>query len=194
MLASSRGADLVPILTPIITLIALRALLSASKRAPVPTADGSIELRYGRGIVVLGAALLAFTFVLAAIGIVARPKDIGEGLALGGMMLFFGAAGLAFTAIGLRTRLDVSDTGLRLTGAWGRVRELAWREIVGVQYSTALGYLRVIGPNGYKLSVSPMMRGFVPLLDLLEKRLAPAIAADGVTKARTYLSRMNAAA
>jgi len=186
-----RADSVGPILVPVVTALVMSALLRSAWRPVPPSADGSMRLRYGRGMTALAVCMLLCAVFFAGVALVTPPRDRGEVVALVGLLVAFGFGGTYFLAEARTAGVHVTNHGLVATGAWRSPRSLAWKDVARVHFSRGWGYLVLAGRDGRKLRVSPMLNGFVPFLDVLVERLGPELSGQAVKEAREYTARLS---
>jgi hypothetical protein len=196
-------ASTVPGLSAGVTLILtswlVARLFAEARRAPSVDADGTLILRYGTGIRVVGIVSgLVVPLGLLVLAWVSPPDDRGEVVAVASLLTFFLVGGGWMLLESRRAQIVVTAAGLTETTLWGQVRELPWAEVQAVRFSPGMGYITLTGDtvsgDRRRVRVSVLMVGVPALWAAMARHLTPERYADAEAKYTAYAQRQGARA
>jgi hypothetical protein len=166
---------LTSIVTVVLTGIALRALFGETmRRAPAIDDDGTLRLRYGRGVWAVGViAGVLIPLALLAVAVFAPPTKPGEMAPLVGLIVGFALLGAPVLLMAARTWARVSSWGIEARPTFGAATRVAWSDIVTVEYSGLRGALLFRAATGTTVSVPIMAVGLPLLLSEMRHHLRP---------------------
>jgi hypothetical protein len=175
---------LTSIATVFLTGVALRALFGETlRRAPRIDDDGTLLLRYGRGIWAVGViGGVAIPLALAGVALLAPPKRPGDMMAIVGMIVGFALLGAPVLLMAARAWARVSSWGIEGQPVFGAATRVAWGEITAVEYSGLRGALLFRDRTGAAVPVPIMAVGLPVLLSEMERRLRRETYAAAVEK------------
>lgn len=161
-------------ITSVLTTIGIAVVLwmwaRSAKQAPEVTADGTVCVAYP-------PALFGFGLFFAAIGagmtvamLIAFPLDSARDVwGLIGFVGLFAGLVVPFLIEG-RRRVWMNEQGLEGQLPGRTAVTIAWQELAAVRFSRWSGYLTLSAEDGRKVRVSPLMRGSIPLANLVRER------------------------
>ena len=161
-------------------------------RRPVPTLpDGSLLVRYGKWMVVVGVVSgIVMPLVLVAIVIAVGFENPEDPYYFGGLLLFFILLGWWNLLEGLKRRVVVTDSGLVATSPWrGEPVRLAWAQVTGITFSPIAGQLVFVNRAGEKIRVGMMMSGLDQLIAAARRHAPAAVPRDGLAKLEARRAR-----
>ena len=165
--------------------IAVLSWLFRLARKPVPVLpDGSVLVRYGTWMVVVGVACgVVMPLALVAVAVTAGFRNPEDPYYFGGMVVFFGLLGWWVLLEGLKRRVVVSNSGLVASSPWrGEPVRLAWAQIARINFSPIAGQLVFGDGAGAKIRVGTMMSGLDQLIALSRRHAPTGVPRDGLTK------------
>src|SRR2546422_890931 len=184
-----------------VTIVIVSWLFRLARR-PVPTLpDGSIVVRYGRGMLAVGmlwGVVLAVGMlcgVLVPIGLVGLVLKAGfrtpeDPYYFGGMVVFFLVLGWWVLLESLKRRVIVSDSGLVSNSPWHREpTRLAWTEVAQMKFSPTSGQLVFVNRSGGKIRVGTLMSSLDQLITAARQRVPADVSRDALAKLEQRRSR-----
>ncbi len=168
-----------------IIAIAVLSWLFRLARKPVPALpDGSLLVRYGKWMVVVGAVCgILMPLGLVAVVIAAGFKNPEDPYYFGGMLLFFTLLGWWNLLEGLKRRVVATDLGLVAHSPWrGEPVRVAWTQVARITFSPIAGQLVFADGAGAKIRVGTMMSGLDQLIALARRQAPTGVPRDGLTK------------
>src|SRR5205814_10701747 len=125
-------------------------------RKPIPAVpDGSLLVRYGKWMIVVGVACgVLMPLALFTVAVTAGFRKPGDPYYFGGMLLFFALLGWWALLEGLKRRVVATDSGLVAHSPWrGEPVRFAWAQVARITFSPAAGQLVFADRTGDTLRV-----------------------------------------
>ncbi len=168
-----------------VVTIAILSWLFRLARKPVPVfPDGSLLVRYGKWMVVVGVACgVLMPLALVAFAVTAGFRNPEDPYYFGGMLLFFALLGWWALLEGLKRRVVATDSGLVAHSPWrGEPVRFAWAQVARITFSPAAGQLVFADRAGEKIRVGTMMSGLDQLIAAARRHAPVDVPRDGLAK------------
>ncbi len=168
-----------------VVTIAILSWLFRLARRPVPVLpDGSIVVRYGTWMRIVGALCgVAMPLLLIGVALTAGFRNPGDPYYFGGMVVFFVVLGWWLLLESLQRRVIVSDTGLVSSSPWRREpMRLAWAQVAQIKFSPTAGSLAFVSRTGDKVRVGTMMSGLDQLIAAARRYTPAEVSRDQLAK------------
>src|SRR5256885_15937495 len=165
--------------------IAILSWLFRRARKPVPVLpDGSLLVRYGKWMIVVGVACgVLMPLALLTVAVTAGFRNPGDPYYFGGMLLFFALLGWWALLEGLKRRVVATDSGLVAHSPWrGEPVRFAWAQVARITFSPAAGQLVLADRTGEKIRVGTLMSGLDPLIGAARPHAPAGVPRDGLAQ------------
>ena len=168
-----------------VVTIAILSWLFRLARKPVPVLpDGSLLVRYGKWMVVVGVACgVLMPLALVVFAVTAGFRNPEDPYYFGGMLLFFALLGWWALLEGLKRRVVATDSGLVAHSPWrGEPVRFAWAQVARITFSPVSGQLVFADRAGEKIRVGTMMSGLDQLVAAARRHAPAEVPRDGLAK------------
>jgi len=159
-------------------------ILWESHKPVRPRFNGFLVLSHGKLIwaleILFGIVIPLCLAVTALIAETSDPKDPYYFLALVGM---FGGMGILLLLEASRNRVVISSFGIEHRTIWGNSKQLAWRQITAVDYSSQSGHFVLDSYSGVKIRVNTYLQGIPSFLQSMGDHLPPHMYREALRKA-----------
>ena len=168
-----------------VVTIAILSWLFRLARKPVPVfPDGSLLVRYGKWMVVVGVACgVLMPLALVAFAVTAGFRNPEDPYYFGGMLLFFALLGWWALLEGLKRRVVATDSGLVAHSPWSaRPIRLAWADVAHIKFSPGSGQLTFVSRSGEKIRAGTLLSGLDQLIAAARRHAPADVPRDGLAK------------
>jgi len=175
-----------------VVTIAILSWLFRLARKPVPVLpDGSLLVRYGKWMVVVGVACgVLMPLALVVFAVTAGFRNPEDPYYFGGMLVFFALLGWWALLEGLKRRVVATDSGLVAHSPWrGEPVRFPWAQVARVTFSPIAGQLVFANRAGEKIRVGTMMSGLDQLISAARRHAPAEVSRDELAKLEKRRSR-----